>query len=276
MVALISVISTIIGLAIILGIIYILMTKTAPKRAAAQEFMSTEYAHRGLHDVRLGVAENSIRAFELAVEKGYGIELDVQLSKDGIPMVFHDATLNRVCGIDGRLCDYTCDELHSFTLCGFEGQNIPTLREVLDTVDGRARLVVEIKSDFEPIKTTEAAQEILDTYTGAYCVESFDPFIIKWYKNERPDIVRGLLSDMFSRNGKCEFKLLLLQTMFLNSTAEPDFIAYNFKHKDSLPFRIVKKLWKPYTLAWTPRSDADAAQCTDFDTVIFETTENDL
>ena len=93
-------------------------------------FCNWRYAHRGLHDNQSEAPENSLAAFRKAVEAGFGIELDIQLSKDRIPVVFHDFTLKRVCGAPGKVCDYTYEELQKFSLCG-SGQKIPTLEEVL-------------------------------------------------------------------------------------------------------------------------------------------------
>ena len=98
------------------------------------------YAHRGLFDNETDAPENSLRAVEKAVENGYGIEFDVQLSKDEVPVVFHDFTLKRMCGVEGKVCDYTVEELQTMTLKDSE-QTIPTLEQVLAAVGGKVPLV---------------------------------------------------------------------------------------------------------------------------------------
>ncbi len=275
MIALIITLSSIIAFFLILSLLYILSLRCGKRREGAAYFASQVYAHRGYHSKDGGIPENSIAAFTRAIERGCGIELDVQLSKDDKVVVFHDTTLNRVCGVDARVRDLTLEELKKLTLSGIEGECIPTLDEVLALVNGRVPLLVEIKAESLAIATTEAAQKILDGYSGKYCVESFNPFVISWYKKNRPEIIRGNLSDMFLRDKTKNYTLKhrLLQTMFLNFLSKPDFIAYNFENRDSLPFRLVKKLYRPYTFAWTPRSEGEVAECIEFDSVIFENAE---
>lgn len=125
--------------------LYLLMImpgmRRKPDTAALKQRL---YAHRGLHDNNSDAPENSMRAFRKAVEAGFGIELDVQLSKDGVPVVFHDFTLKRICGGEGKVCDYTWSELQQFSLCGSD-QKIPRFEDVLKLVDGKVPLIVELK-----------------------------------------------------------------------------------------------------------------------------------
>lgn len=264
----IIIICCVLALLLVLTILYVLSLRTGRRRAVAAPFAKAVYAHRGYHNEEKGVPENSLTAFSLAVADGYGIELDVHLSKDDVPVVFHDPTLTRMCGVDARICDFTVEELKKFTLSGVSGEKIPTLEEVLSLVGGRVPLCVEIKSEYRPITTCETAQKLLDNYGGAYCVECFDPRVVRWYKKNRPQVVRGLLSDIFRNYRGIKFRLL--SAMAFNFICTPDFISYNFERRKSLPFRIVRKIYHPYTFAWTPRNDEEAAGCYDFDTLIFE------
>ena len=109
-----------------------------------ERYKSVKFAHRGLHDG--GRAENSLSAFSAAVAKGYGIELDVRLCKSGELVVFHDPTLNRVCGVDGRVIDMTAEELSRVSLSG-TGEGVPTFAKVLQTVGGAVPLLIEIKME---------------------------------------------------------------------------------------------------------------------------------
>ena len=114
------------------------------RRKAVQPFLRP-YAHRGLWGE--GLPENSLGAFRAAADKGFAIELDIQLSADGVVMVFHDYTLDRVCGRAGKVCEHTAAELGRMPLNGIEAECIPTLAEVLDAVDGRVPLLIELKGE---------------------------------------------------------------------------------------------------------------------------------
>ena len=118
---------------LVLIIVYIKMIDPGKKRK--HPVLNVKYyAHRGLHGEE-GIPENSMAAFRKAVDAGYGIELDVQVTKDKIPVVFHDFTLQRVCGQEGKVCDYTYEELQKFHLCR-SVETIPLFEDVLKLVDG--------------------------------------------------------------------------------------------------------------------------------------------
>lgn len=139
------------------------------------------YAHRGLHNRKAGVPENSMKAFANAVEKGVGIEFDVQLTKDGKVVVFHDASLKRVCGVDGLVQDHTYQELQAFGLMDTD-ERIPLLEDVLALTDGKIPLLVEIKSETFDTTVAEKTDALLRKYKGEYVIESFHPWILHWYK----------------------------------------------------------------------------------------------
>ena len=130
---------------VVLAVLYLLMIMPRmmhkPDRTP---YLRVLYAHRGLHDNETQAPENSLAAFQKAVDAGYGIELDVQLSKDKIPVVFHDFTLKRICGVEGKVTDYTYEELQKFRLAQ-SNQTIPEFSEVLRLVDGKVPLIVELK-----------------------------------------------------------------------------------------------------------------------------------
>lgn len=197
------------------------------------------YAHRGLHDNDSDAPENSLRAIEKAVEAGYGIEFDVQLSKDGIPVVFHDAALKRVCQVEGNVWDYTLEELQTMKLAGSD-QTIPTFEQVLKTVNGKVPLIIEYKLDVVSTKVCELANELLKDYKGIYCIECFHPLAVAWYRKHRPDVIRGQLSQDFSKDEKYrgKFVMWLLGNLLTNVWARPDFVAYNYEHERKLSRRI--------------------------------------
>ena len=159
------------------------------------------YAHRGLHDNSSDAPENSMKAFRKAVEAGYGMEMDVQLTKDDKLVVFHDATLKRMCGVDGNVWDYTLEELQGFRLKNSE-EKIPAFSEVLKLVDGKVPLIIEYKMDRPLTKVCELGNELLREYKGVYCIESFHPFALMWYRKHRPDVMRGQLSGNLAKEAK--------------------------------------------------------------------------
>lgn len=179
------------GLAALGGLVFLV----APGRASKKDkkpFMYKNFAHRGLHKKDKTVPENSLAAFERASSYGYGIELDVQLSKDGQVVVFHDDTLNRVCGVDSRVDEKTYDELSKISLCGTT-QTIPLFSEVLKTVRGRGPLIVELKNGKRNEELCEKTYALLEKYSGEYCIESFNPFIVRWFKKNAPEVIRASL-----------------------------------------------------------------------------------
>ena len=132
------------GAAALAGMCAYLVAPGKRDKARRAPFMGRNYAHRGLHRIDKSVPENSIPAFEAAARIGYGVELDVHLSKDGELVVFHDDDLMRICGAEGRVEEKTLAELRQYRLCGTE-YGIPTLAEVLAAIDGRCPMIVELK-----------------------------------------------------------------------------------------------------------------------------------
>ena len=217
-------------------------------------FLEWLYAHRGLHDNSTKAPENSMRAFGKAVEEGFGIELDVQLSKDGVPVVFHDDTLIRICGVEGRVCERTFEELQELSLCGTD-QKIPRFEDVLKLVDGKVPLIVELKIETGDMSVCSATDKLLSEYKGMYCIESFNPLAVLWYRRNRKNVVRGQLADAFHREGgRSGLLYFLLQNLLLNWLAKPDFVAYNKKYPEMLSRRLCRGLYRNTAAAWTVKS----------------------
>lgn len=184
------------------------------------------YAHRGLHTEDRTIPENSLEAFEAAADKGYGIELDVRLTKDGRVVVFHDDTLERVCGINKRVDELTYAELKELKLYGTE-QTIPQFVQVLETVNGRSPLIVELKPGKDRIELCEKTKAILAEYKGEACIESFDPFVVAWFRKNSPNTVRGQLSmPMKMYKGMNPMLKFMLSRCLFNCITRPHFIAY--------------------------------------------------
>jgi glycerophosphoryl diester phosphodiesterase len=259
-------------IAAVLVLLYFLAIKPRlGRRKNWDGFRDVYYAHRGLHDNASPAPENSLPAFRKAVKAGYGIELDVQLTKDRVPVVFHDFTLERACSAEGKVYDYTYEELQQFSLFGTE-EKIPRLEEALKVIDGKVPLIVEIKLEWMDLTVCAVADRILQEYKGLYCVESFNPLVLAWYRRYRNDILRGQLADGFLKTG--EFKGVLywlLQNLLLNWMSRPDFIAYNHKYADSLSRRLCRSFYKTMAAAWTIKSQQELDEARDkFDLFIFD------
>lgn len=236
-------------------------------------FEGVLYAHRGLHNNASDAPENSMAAFQKAVEAGFGIELDVQLTKDKIPVVFHDFTLRRVCGVDGKVADYTFEELQQFSLCG-SAQKIPKFEDFLKLVDGRVPLIIEYKIPGGLTEVCPIADRLLTDYKGLYCIESFNPLGVLWYRRNRKEIMRGQLADNFIKSGETEFSGLLyfaLHNLLFNFLTKPDFIAYNHHRYKDLSRQICRYLYGCLAVAWTIKSREELAERrADFDLFIFD------
>lgn len=212
-------------------------------RADRRPFLNRHYAHRGLFDNGSEAPENSLSAIRKAVEAGYGIEFDVQLTKDEQLVVFHDATLKRMCGVEGYVWDYTLAELQQMKLMQSE-ETIPTLKQVLEAVNGKVPLIIEYKLDKVQTKVCELADALLQTYPGDYCIESFHPLALMWYRKHRPEVMRGQLCEEFFRVERFKGNPVYVVMSFLlpNVVARPDFIAYYYQHERNISRRICRRL----------------------------------
>ncbi len=166
-------------------------------------FLSRPLAHRGLHDLQANAPENSPEAYRRAIAGGYGIELDVQISADGRAMVFHDADLDRMTGAHGPVRAQTATDLAGIPLKGGDSQTIPTLRDILGLVAGRAPLLIEIKDqDGRLGRNTgaleQAVVEDLARYDGPVAVMSFNPYAVKNIHDASPGLAVGLTTTDFS------------------------------------------------------------------------------
>ena len=165
--------------------------------ALPTSLLTTPLAHRGLHDVAKGCPENSLASFDAAATQGYGIELDLQLSKDGEAMVFHDYFLQRLTAESGPVAQRTAAELNAISLLHGRAERIPTLSQVLATVAGRAPLLIELKDqdgalgpNVGPLE--KATVKALEGYGGEAAVMSFNPHSVAALARLAPSLPRGL------------------------------------------------------------------------------------
>lgn len=230
------------------------------------------FAHRGLYDNKSIAPENSLKAFELAAANGYGIELDVQLTKDNILVIHHDKSTLRSCGIDKNVTETEFEELSRYRLFSSE-EKLPTLREVTALIDGRVPIIIELKAIRGAESLCKAVADELKSYHGTYCIQSFNPIVLLWYKKHYPKVIRGQLSTDFIKEKHPGNKLqyFLLKHLLFNFITRPDFISYHHPYKKSLSITICRKLYRTKTFAWTVQSKEDLDICRDYyDFFIFD------
>ena len=239
------------GVVLALAVIYLFLIKTAPVKRAKIEKYGKRFAHRGLWDA--DAPENSLAAFAKAVNAGYGIEFDIHKTRDGQVVVFHDDTLTRMCGVEGKIEEKTLDELRALRLLGTE-QGIPTLQELLALVDGRVPLLVELKGESTATGLCPVANEILSGYQGDYIVESFNPMLLRWYKKNRPDVVRGQLFCNLN-NGRRIKKVIysMITVLLTNVLSRPHFLARGLDSARNPSFLICKYVFRAPSYVWTVR-----------------------
>lgn len=152
-------------------------------------------AHRGYHDLNRSRWENTLSAFDAAIERDYAIECDVHLSADGVPVVFHDSVLNRLAGRDGFVHEMTAAELNQVKVGGTD-DHIPTLAEMLARVRGRVPLVIELKGvEGKDTGLVAAVAQTLEGYRGEAAIMSFDHWLVRRFADEAPGIPAGLTAE---------------------------------------------------------------------------------
>lgn len=229
------------------------------------------YAHRGLHEKNKFTPENSMSAFVKAVEAGYGIELDINLTVDGKVVVFHDANLLRVCGVDKLITDCTEEELSGYHLEN-TNESIPLMEDVFRMVNGEVPIIIELKNTKNWQELCVKAAELLSDYHGSYCIESFHPGIVRWFYKNKPKVVRGQLSAGHrSFEETPVWQSILIASIMTNVVSRPHFMAY--KHEDArhrLSLNLFRLLGGKL-VGWTVRDTDDIEDCRKrFDVIIFE------
>ncbi len=211
-----------------------------------------DYAHRGLHGD--GVPENSLKAFDLACEAGYGLELDLQLSSDGEVMVFHDYTLKRMTGCDRRLSELTAAELSELRLAA-TNQHIPTFAEVLATVNGRVPILIELKGENLNTALVPKVVEHLRDYMGRYIIESFNPVLLRAIKKQLPEAYCGLLyTNVVRDKPKVSVGNIMVTLMLFNFIWRPSFIAYNELDRRTMPVALSTRFFRTPKFVFTIRT----------------------
>lgn len=239
------------------------------KRQTLDELLKWRYAHRGFHD-KPTVPENSMIAFKRAVAEGFGIELDVHLTKDKKLAVIHDSSLRRTCGADLNIEEITLGEAQVYFLEKSE-EVIPAFEEVLGAVSGRVPLIIEIKTFGDNHRElTDAVMTALEGYDGLYCIESFSPLVVGHLRKNYPAVVRGQLAGCLNKNFDKKnagasgnepiltgFQDFLLKNLWVNLEGRPDFVAYRYEDRDMRAFVN----FKGAKFMWTIKDYADLKVC---------------
>lgn len=257
-------------LTLLLLAVYLFMIFPAVKKPEKSKlFHNTMYAHRGYHD-KENAPENTMAAFSKAVDKSFGIEFDINLSKDGKAVIMHDNSLKRMCGVDIKVTESNYDEIKDIKIGGTD-ETPPLLSDLLSLVDGKVPLLVELKTvDGNYKELCQAVFSILDEYGGDYCVESFDPRVIMWIKKHRPNVVRGQLSCHISSKSIHGKKAVFMTNLMMNFISRPHFVAYKFQERNNMSLRL-NCLFGADIYFWTIRDMESAKQAlSEKGAVIFE------
>lgn len=222
------------------------------------ELLALPFAHRGLHGGSpRALPENSLAAVDAAVRRGFGVELDVRLSADGVPVVFHDASLRRLCGVDGKVAQSPAHLLTRMRLAGSD-QTIPTLTSAMHTVAGRAPVLVDLKPTAVGQRgmLLDAVAVLLRCYRGPVAVVSFDPWLLAGLRERAPRLHRGHTGGVDPRVADRWWGRVCapVDDLWALRVSAPDFVAFNV---DRLPSRTVDRVrTKMPVLAWTVRTAA--------------------
>ncbi len=249
---------------LVLATLYLFVVKGRTGHKGILALRGWYYAHRGLHSD--GVPENSMAAFVAAKNAGYGLELDVHLMADGNLAVIHDSSLRRT-----ACADIIVEDMSAEQLCGYRlestDESIPLLLQVLDLVAGAVPLIIELKTyNGNYAQLCQATCDLLDSYGGPFCIESFDPRCIAWLRKHRRDIIRGQLTENFfrSKSNLSWVAKFAMRHQLLNVITRPDFVAYRFADRKTISNFFCRKVWGMLGVGWTIRKKED------FDTAVSE------
>lgn len=212
--------------------------------------------HRG--DFSPEAPENSLAAFSQAAEKGYNIELDIQLTSDGEIVVFHDTGLKRMCGVRRKIAKSSLAELKEYKL-GNTKERIPTLKEVLELINGRVGIVIELKVYTRYLALSKKLSDVIEGYQGKFSVHSFSPFAMRWVGKNRPEWIHGIVSMNYQRIGLIGLFGLWLTNIPFFDEIRPDYIFYYSGHLDTKLVRSAK-LRGMRVLCWTVKTGGELAK----------------
>ncbi|MDP2814033.1 MAG: glycerophosphodiester phosphodiesterase family protein [Erysipelotrichaceae bacterium] len=236
---------------IIISIIILIIYVSFPHREGKDlTWMKGYCAHRGLHNKELYIEENSPSAFQMAIDAGLNIEMDIRITKDGHPIVFHDSDGKRMLNIDRNIEQLTLEEVQSATI-GNSKDRVLTFVEFLNLVSGKVGLIIEIKATSQNERVCQCCAEILDGYTGNFSICSFRPEILHWFLKNRKHFIRGQLIESILGDRRHSTLVRLLQSFNgFAFYAKPNYLTIEFHHAHVF-FWI--RIFKGFLCVWTIR-----------------------
>ena len=217
-------------------------------------FLSYDYANGGLHDFCKNMPEHTLKSYELAVQHGYGVVMDVRITKDGVPVVFADHELWRMCSKEGTIEDSLYEEIKDLKLLETE-EKIPTLKEALELVDGQVPVLIQLKDWGD--NTTELCENtslVLDEYEGIFAVESLDYKVVRWFMRYREPYIRAQMLEKSIDLGNSVFEVLshvAKNFLLTNCLSKPDFISTHIVDRRSISLRLCRHLYHVPVMYWT-------------------------
>lgn len=224
-------------------------------RTARSWITEKPFVHRGL--LTGNFPENSLEAFAECIASGHPIELDVQLTGDARALVFHDATLDRLTGLTGRVAGRSLGQLQKVRFCDTP-ITLPSLQDVLDLVAGREGILIELKNRGPAGALEHHVATLLSTYTGKTAVQSFNPWTVGWFRKHAPRVLRGQLSCIFDTDPMAEWKKFVLSNYGMNWFTGPHFVGHQWQHLPSMATRFLRYFHRIPLLAWTITSPEQA------------------
>ena len=241
------------------------------------EIRRYDYARRGFFDPTKNIPENSLAAYRAAIEHGYGITMDVRVTRDGVPVLFHDPRLYRMTGAEGSVESSTLAELKELRL-GRSEEEIPTLEEAFRLIDGQVPVLLELHVEEGNLEMLcDRTCDELDVYEGVFGIQSFDPRVLRWFRQQRNEYIRGQMIDYNHSSGyslRSRIWDLFCASLFMNFLTEPDMISCSLGSRINPSLWLCRLLYRVPRLQWTVKSMEEYESVrTDGAIVIFEAIE---
>ena len=241
------------------------------------EIRRYDFARKGAFSPEKKIPENSLAAFQAAVDHGYGITMDVRLTKDGVPVVFHDEHTYRMTGYDKPVRNMTAEEITALHLNGTD-ETVPTLEQALKAVDCQVPVLIEVKPEGGNTEDLcSAICDVLDSYEGVFAVQAVDPHVLRWFKQERNEYIRGQIVDYNYSSGYSIANMvwdLFSNSLLMNFLTEPDMLICDASVKYNPSVWLCRVLYRIPSLKRTVRSMEEyEAVKTDGATALFEQIE---
>jgi glycerophosphoryl diester phosphodiesterase len=229
--------------------------------------LNQKIAHRGFHNQE--IPENSLLAFQHAIDHHFAIELDIHLLKDSEVIVFHDEDLQRMTGSNLKIKDLEIIDLQNHKL-GNTSETIPTLLEVLNLVNGQVPIIIEIKNTGLVGKLERSCYSILQNYNGPFAIQSFNPLSLAWFRLNLPNTPRGMLSTLDLDHLNL-LKRIMIKNYFLYPLVSPSYVAQEFNSLNQQAVEFLRNHCSTPLIAWTIKSSEDYERIkTNCENVIFE------